>query len=268
MNNTLLLVDNSYNAFYRINATLMWYKRAHPEEKYDKEYDWSTNKIYTDKLKKMYLNSLSKIIKKHKIELNNIYFCRDCKRKDIWRMDLYPEYKKNRDGISNNFGNIFKYIYSEVLPELQQKGIKVISSERAEADDVIAIIKNLTRSQEKDHEIVIITSDHDYLQLIDKNTYIYNLKNKLLNEKSYGSAEKDLMVKILTGDKSDNIPSVWKKCGEKTALKYLANEKLLQEKLKESEILEKFKLNQRLIDFKYIPTEIIESVQQKFNKYV
>jgi 5'-3' exonuclease len=265
MNNTLLLVDNSYNAFYRINATLMWYKRAHPEEKYDKEYDWSTNKIYTDKLKKMYLNSLSKIIKKHKIELNNIYFCRDCKRKDIWRMDLYPEYKKNRDGISNNFGNIFKYIYSNILPELQEKGVRIISSDRAEADDVIAIIKNLVRDQEKDRDIVIITSDHDYLQLIDDKTYIYNLKNKLLNEKSYGSAKKDLMVKILTGDKSDNIPSTWKKCGEKTALKYLDNRELLQKKLKDPEILKRFELNQQLIDFKNIPSEIVDSVQQKFS---
>lgn len=264
MNNTLLLVDNSYNAFYRINATLIWYKMAHREEKYDEKYDWSKNKVYTEKLKKMYLNSLSKITKKHNIKLNNIYFCKDCKRKDIWRMELYPEYKKNRDTISNNFGNIFKYIYSDILPELQEKGVRIISSDKAEADDVIAIIKNLVRDQEKNRDIVIITSDHDYLQLIDDKTYIYNLKNKLLNEKSYGSAEKDLMVKILTGDKSDNIPSTWKKCGEKTALKHLDNRELLHKKLKDPEILKRFKLNQQLIDFKNIPSEIVDSVQQKF----
>ena len=48
---------------------------------------------------------------------------------------------------------------------------------------------------------------------------LYNLKFKDLTQSKscFQNPEKDLFCKIVSGDKSDGIPSVFKKCGIKTA---------------------------------------------------
>jgi 5'-3' exonuclease len=108
--------------------------------------------------------------------------------------------------------------------------------------------------------IYIITSDKDYLQLAQDRVQIYNLAFKKLTEQKSctGNAECDLFCKILTGDVSDNIPSVFPKCGPKTALKYFVNRDLLDKKLQESEVYKNaYELNRQLIDFRNIPTELV-----------
>jgi 5'-3' exonuclease len=63
----------------------------------------------------------------------------------------------------------------------------------------------------------------------------------------------------VTGDPSDNISSVFPKCGPKTALKYYENRELFQTKLKSSEeFKKKYELNSTLIDFNNIPQELID----------
>ena len=69
----------------------------------------------------------------------------------------------------------------------------------------------------------------------------------------------DLFCKILTGDISDNIPSVFPKCGPKTAIKYFENRELLEKKLQESETYRTtYELNKKIIDFNNIPEELVE----------
>lgn len=268
MNDTLLLVDNSYNAFYRINATMTWFKLSHPDINFNEDFCWEENEEFLNKLRKMYLSSLNKIIKKHNIVSKNIYFCMDCSRKDIWRMEIYNDYKKNRS-TNTNLGGIFKYIYNSIIPELVKlEKIRLLSYSRAEADDVVAIIKNNYRSKFPEREIVIITSDHDYLQLLDDKTYIYTLQNKMLNTKSCGDPQRDLLIKIIMGDTSDNIPKIFSKCGYKTALKYSLDKDLLNKKLLDKECKEKFLLNQRLIDFSYIPDTIQKGLLDKYNEII
>ena len=63
----------------------------------------------------------------------------------------------------------------------------------------------------------------------------------------------------MAGDKSDNIPSIFKKCGIKTALKYYNDKELFEKKLaadKEAQAL--YQLNTTLVDFNCIPTELVE----------
>ena len=73
MGDTVLLVDNSYNAFYRINATMTWFKLSHPEIDTESEsFVWEENEDFLKKLDKMYLSSLNKIINKHNIVKDNI----------------------------------------------------------------------------------------------------------------------------------------------------------------------------------------------------
>ncbi len=265
---SILLVDNSYNAFYRINATQSWFKFSHPEIEIDENYIWEDNQEFLDKLEKMYFSSLKTIIKKHNILKENIYFCMDCPRSEIWRLELYSDYKGTRCN-NKNLKGIFNYIYDNIIPKLiETNEIKTMSYPNLEADDIIAIFKKNIREKHEDKEIIIITNDHDYLQLIDDNTYIYNLQKKLLNEKSLGNAKQDLMVKILMGDTSDNISRVFPKCGIKTALKYSTDSELLEKKLNEDDSYkQKYILNTKLIDFEEIPQIKREGVLNKYNLF-
>ena len=66
-------------------------------------------------------------------------------------------------------------------------------------------------------------------------------------------------MKILCGDKSDNIPQCFSKCGEKTALKLIQNPELLKEKLTDPIIYKQYQNNKLLIDFSMIPTDLHDS---------
>ena len=68
----------------------------------------------------------------------------------------------------------------------------------------------------------------------------------------------DLFCKIVAGDKSDNIPAVFNKCGIKTAIKYYNSRDLFDERLKnDKNAQEKYKRNQTIIDFNCIPFDLI-----------
>ena len=60
---TYLLVDTSYTLFYRYYATMRWYNFAHPEDKFDDDYDWIDNQIFKNMFEKKYYEGFSKIIK-------------------------------------------------------------------------------------------------------------------------------------------------------------------------------------------------------------
>ena len=67
-----------------------------------------------------------------------------------------------------------------------------------------------------------------------------------------------LQYKILIGDKSDNIPSVFKRCGKKTAMKLIANPSKLQELLDKGgeDAHTAYDRNKRLIDNRCVPEEL------------
>ena len=97
----------------------------------------------------------------------------------------------------------------------------------------------------------------DFLQLSKKNVKLINLKYEDLtnNRKSQKDPEKDLFCKILMGDKSDNIPSIFAKCGIKTALKCYNDQEYFNQKLKKENAEDNYERNKKLIDFNEIPSQ-------------
>lgn len=93
-----------------------------------------------------------------------------------------------------------------------------------EADDLIAHCKN--QFEEQYGRVVIVSSDKDMYQLLDRKTIIYNLathKEITFNwfQDQYGIYPSQwITVKAMAGCNSDSIPGI-KGIGEKTAVQYL-----------------------------------------------
>jgi len=263
MNPTFIFVDGSYYNFYRYFALLQWWKNVHPDEPLD---DPMQNEIFVEKFKKIHIETLLKIPRKLKIDKKIkpiLLVGRDCKRENIWRNELFPQYKANRvHNQENGFmgGPFFKMAYDEDL--FIKGGAKaILKHPRLEADDCIALsVKHLVNRYPQCH-IYIITSDRDYLQLNAHNVDLYNLTYKNIAEikGSTGNPEDDLEIKIIMGDTSDNIPSVFPKCGPKTAQKCIEDPEFFKKKMNDNpEYYKQYELNKKLVSFDNIPENLVD----------
>jgi len=272
MNPTFIFVDGSYYCFYRYFALQQWWKNAYPEEPLE---DPLQNEKFVEKFQKTFVENLEQIPKKLKIHKETIkpilIIGKDCKRENIWRNDIFPEYKANRanrqeDGFMG--GPFFKMAYEEKL--FQKGGAKaILKHPRLEADDCIAISVKYLIDKYPLCKIYIITSDKDYLQLNSHNVHLYNLTYKDLTEckTSTGNAENDLKIKIIMGDISDNIPSVFPKCGLKTAQKCIEDSEFLKKKMANNPLYyDQYKLNEELINFDKIPTNLVGEFMDTIKK--
>lgn len=256
-----IFIDGSYYCFYRFYALINWWKRAYPEEILENPID---NDIFKEKFKKTFIEHIQEIPKKLGLDKNKkiiMVVGKDCERKNIWRNELFPKYKANRvydEGFKG--GPFFKLVYEEQL--FQQAGVEdILSHPRLEADDCIAICVKQTREKYPENMIYVITSDRDYLQLQSEHVKIMNLMYKNIGESktSTGNAETDVRIKIIMGDSSDNIPSVFPKCGFKTALKCCMDQAYFEKKMAgKTEYYDQYNLNETLVHFNKIPEELIE----------
>ena len=263
MNPTFIFVDGSYYCFYRYFALQQWWRNAYPEEPLDDPYE---NEKFVDKFKKTFVENLEQIPKKLKIHKDPVkpvlIVGKDCKRENIWRNDLFKDYKANRaNGTEDGFmgGPFFKMAYEDEL--FQKGGAKaILKHPRLEADDCIALSVKYLVKKYPQCRIFIITSDRDYLQLNAHNVHLYTLtyKNLADGKTSTGNAEDDLKIKILMGDTSDNIPSVFPKCGLKTALKCLEDEEFFKKKMADNQsYYAQYELNEKLVSFDKIPNNYV-----------
>lgn len=272
MNPTFIFVDGSYYCFYRYFALLQWWKNAYPDEPLDDPYQ---NEKFVEKFRKTFVENLEQIPKKLKIHKEPVkpilIIGKDCKREHIWRNDIFKDYKANRaNGQEDGFmgGPFFKMAYEDEL--FQKGGAKaILKHPRLEADDCIALSVRYLLNKYPLCKIYIITSDRDYLQLNAHNVDLYTLtyKNLADGKTATGNALDDLKIKILMGDTSDNIPSVFPKCGLKTAQKCIEDEEFFKKKMADNQsYYERYKLNEMLVNFDMIPSiyvdEFIESIKK------
>ena len=259
-----IIIDGSYFIFYRFFAITSWMKIAKKDENVDIPIE---NEFFVDKFRSTFISKLKEMQKKLKIKNGIMLACKDCPRESIWRMKHLPSYKANRVYDDTFMGGpFFKMAWND---ELFIKGgcKKVFKYPTLEADDCAAILCKDIQNKYPEAKITVITSDMDYLQLANDNVELYDLKYRKLTEKksSYNDAEKDLFVKIVTGDKSDNIPGVFKKCGPKTACKYYDNKDLFNKQIEKEVAMERYLLNKKIIDFNEIPEDLVTGFKEKYS---
>ena len=140
------------------------------------------------------------------------------------RKAIYADYKAGRKKPDEDF-----YAQIPLLRELiSSLGWSFIECDDYEADDIIGTLAK--QASASDYETIIVSSDLDMLQIVDKNIKMYRLLkgfSKLEEidvpalEKKYGiSKDQFLDLKALKGDASDNISGV-PGVGEKGAVKLL-----------------------------------------------
>jgi 5'-3' exonuclease len=274
--NNLILVDASYTSFYRFFATLRWFSLNQPdffkEKKNDIKYDWSQNEIFIEKYEKMYLESIVKLVGKKEFNNSKVIFCLDSPKNDLWRSKLLDTYKGDRADLSlkNNFKPTFKLTYDKFIPkliEIYPGKIFSIRVDKMEADDIIAVIcKYLEKEKIK---IVLVSGDQDFLQLGRENLHFIDYKKKTFLSLTKEEAKEKLKDKILNGDCSDNICSIFPK--DKKILSLKDRKEIISDNTKLNKYLEehpdikkKYELNQKLIDFDFIPATLAKLALGKF----
>jgi len=198
-----------------------------------------TNAIYG------FINTLRKLMEKENPQYLGVVF--DVKGPTI-RHEAFKEYKAHRKPMPEDLVVQIPLI-KKILKAMH---IPCIEYEKYEADDVLGSLA-LRASSQNIHSI-IITTDKDIYQLVDKQTTIYNpvkeihLDEKKIKEDFGVSPSQVTDVLSLWGDPTDNVPGV-PGIGEKTS-KALINrfgslEKLLQnlDDIEKSPFREKIKQN-------------------------
>lgn len=267
----VILVDSSYTSFYRFFATRTWYSMAFKEEYKEitdfKTYNWLENKEFIEKYEKMYLDSIKKLVSTKVYNDSIIIFARDPPQETIWRNDETCDYKAGRQDLTekHNFKPVFKLTYQKLIPKWTKDNDNMfeIKQEKIEADDIIALSCKYITEKFKDKNIYIVSGDEDFLQLGNDNVYFANYRKKKVFQLTKEEATNSLVKKIVEGDCSDNIPSIFKG-------KRIPNKKSLLEDIEKlmdfindnSDYKKKYDKNKKIIDFEYIP----EKFKKKFNK--
>lgn len=141
-----------------------------------------------------------------------------------FRHDEFKDYKATRDKMPSELSYQFG-ILKDILDSMK---VSYTDLDGFEADDIVGTYADM--GQEADYEVVIITGDRDYLQLVDENITVYLTKKGISDmveynlstiKEEYGLTPQQLIdVKGLEGDKSDNIPGV-DGIGPKKAIGYI-----------------------------------------------
>lgn len=255
MTTNFILIDGSYFCFFRYYAMMQWWSLAKQDEPIGIPIE---NCEFVKKFVSTFIDKIHDIKKKLNIENPITIVAKDCPRSNIWRYNLFQSYKASRCNSKEFFGGpFFKMAYDRLWSEAGVNAI--VGLDKLEADDCIALTVERILETIEDAHIWIIASDMDYLQIVSLRVSLYNLKYQDVSKSknAYGNPDIDKFCKIVCGDKSDDIPGVFKKCGPKTAIKLYNDIKTFEEKLKSEDGAEdRFKLNTTLIDFNMIPSEL------------
>ncbi len=169
-----------------------------------------------------FMNSLLDVIKRERPD--HLAVCFD-KGGSADRVEMYQEYKANRDATPEGIKTAVPYIY-EILKAMH---IPIMVKEGYEADDVIGTLAK--KAEKEGYQTFMVTPDKDFAQLVSENIFMYRPMFGGGYE-TWGIPEVQKKFEVtdplqvidflgMMGDASDNIPGL-PGVGEKTAKKFLA----------------------------------------------
>ena len=223
-------------------------------------------KLEEDLIRHMVLNIIRTHLKNFRKEYGEVVLCSDSRK--YWRKEFFPFYKAHRKKAREK-SDLDWHLIFDMLAKFKQElkenfPYKVIDVEGAEADDIIG---TLVPRHIMSEDILIISSDGDFLQLQMYNTGKYKVKQYNPAQKKFVVSEdpiKELKMKIINGDAGDGIPNILsasdtfvtgqrqKRMTEQKMEKYLNEEYVNYDTIANTG----FARNQVLIDLTHIPDDI------------
>jgi len=231
--------------------------------------EMNREKITKGLVKHMILNSLRMYNLKYRDKYGEMVIAIDS---SSWRKSEYPEYKAGRSTARESQTDIdwdeFFNIIGELRVDIQTNfPWRVVKVEGAEADDIIGV---LTAGESKNEPVMIISADHDFVQL-QKYSNVKQFSphtKKLIQEKN---PEFSLFEKIIRGDKGDGVPNILSHDrsivdGERQRP---ITAKFVNSLYSDPTLLEKYKSNydrnRKMIDLSYTPERIKVEILNQYN---
>ena len=221
-------------------------------------------------IRHLVLNTYRKYLSKFRRNYGELVICNDSK--NVWRKDFFPQYKKNRSERQKkskfDLGKIFNELHT-IREEMRDVfPYRFVQVERAEADDIIAVIAKNFHHKEK---IMIVSSDKDFQQLQrypNVEQYSPSKKGILRCDDPYDF----LLDHVVRGDSSDGVPNAISDDAvfvEGRRQTRLTNRKI--EELKEVGFQQEdnfMERNQKLIDLTMVPDYIEEETMRQMETEV
>jgi hypothetical protein len=226
------------------------------------------------------LSTIKSYKKKYGKEYGDLVIC--CDGRKYWRKEFFEHYKgmrkSNREKSDLDWGLIFDTL-SEMRVDLANHfPYKVLHIDRAEADDIIAVMTKYVQENElvqeglveESQKVLILSSDKDFKQL-----QLYpNVKQWSPMQKKYVTATKQEIIEykiehIVKGDTGDGVPNILSKDdvfmnGERQKP---MSAKRLQEffengfiACKNDEERRNWHRNATLVDFDFIPEDVSKTI--------
>ncbi len=225
---------------YLIDASNMFFRAFYAIRQLNNSKGLPTNALYG------YLSMTIKLLKEKKPDY--MAYCFDSKERSF-RSDLYEEYKAHRTEMPEEL--VQQMPYFEKLTNLL--GIPTFKAPGIEADDIIGTLAVL--AQKNDVQVVIVSGDKDFAQLVNPHISMYDTMKEALYDvagvKEKWGVRPDQIIDYLAliGDTSDNIPGI-AGVGPKTALKLLDQFESLDGIYKNTELVKPDKLREKIITSK------------------
>ena len=196
-----------------------------------------------------------------------------CDSGNVWRREVFPNYKANRKKVRDKSGHDWTKIFeimSKIKNELKEHmPYKVIEIDTADADDIIAVLVKKYINQ----KILILSGDKDFIQLHNNRVKQYNpVLSKFVGQGETPSIY--IKEHILKGDRSDGIPNVLsdddvfvegrrQRPLTKKKIASWVNEMLMTFTEEEQKNYDR---NRKLIDLSLIPPELEAKIYNEFDE--
>lgn len=167
-----------------------------------------------------FLGSLNKLMREMKP--TQVVICWDGPGGSQKRREIIKEYKAGRKPIRTNYevegmseqskkeNQVWQH--SLLLEVINEMPIIQLMLDNVEADDLISYV--CSHSKYDGWQRIIVSSDKDFLQLLDEETILYRPIQKQIHTsknviEEYGIAPENFAIaRAIAGDKSDNLPGV------------------------------------------------------------
>ena len=226
------------------------------------------------------LSTIKSYKKKYGKEYGELVIC--CDGRKYWRKEFFEQYKGMRKSNRDKSDLDWKLIF-DTLSEMREDIAKhfpwrVIHVDRAEADDIIAVMSKWLQDNqlvqeglvEETQKVLILSSDKDFKQL-----QLYpTIKQWSPMQKKYITASKqeirDFMIEhIVKGDTGDGVPNILSKddvfmIGERQ--KPMSAKRLAEfidkgfDACKNDDERRNWHRNATLVDFQFIPEDVQKSI--------